>query len=139
MVRLQNAHVEAFPDIYRPFGLTDAHAHLASLLTLPNTTIRVAIDDMTVAGHVVFQVEERPQSLFTHAQRYGHIAQLEVAPAYRRMGLGRMLLADCDRLAISHGLTQIVLDVWAFNASARSFFRGSGYDALGAKMIHRLG
>ena len=139
MVRLQNAHVEAFPDIYRPFGLDDAKSHLESNLALPDTTIRVASDDKTVAGHMVLKVEERPQSMFTHAQRYGHVCQIEVDPDYRRIGLGRMLLADCDRLAISNNLTRIVLEVWEFNTSARTFFRDFGYVDFGSKMIRRTG
>ena len=49
-----------------------------------------------------------------------------------------MLLADCDRLAISNSLTRIVLEVWEINASARLFFCNCGYREFGAKMIHPI-
>ena len=139
MVRLQSAHVEALPEFFRPFDEAAARSHLESLLELPDTNIRVAGDDQTVVGHVVFQVEQRPQSLFTHPQRYGHICQIEVLPAYRRSGVGHLLLADCQRLAEAKNLTRIVLDVWEFNITAQSFFRDFGYDHFGFKMIQRVG
>ena len=139
MVRLQNTHVEAFPNIYRPFGLDDASSHLKQILSLANSTIRVALVGKIVVGHVVFTIEERSQCMFKHAQKYGHIPQIEVNPSYRGAGLGRMLLTDCDQLAKSNKIAHIVLDVWAFNYSARSFFVDFGYEDFGSKLIRYAG
>jgi ribosomal protein S18 acetylase RimI-like enzyme len=134
MVRLQEAHVRAFPDIYRRFDASDALSHLSVLLSRSDAMVRVAVDGDAVAGHVVLLIETRPESMFTHSRRYGHIAQIEVEPDFRRRGYGRLLLADCERLAASHDLRRIVLDVWAFNNSAKSFFQAIGYDDFGSKM-----
>lgn len=134
MVRLQEAHVSAFPDIYRDFDAGDALSHLSNLLSRPEAIVRVATRGDSVVGHVVLLIETRPESIFTHSQRYGHIAQIEVEPEFRRQGCGRSLLADCERLAASHDLHRITLDVWAFNSSARSFFQALGYDDFGFKL-----
>ena len=124
----------AFPEIYRRFDAGDALSHLSGLLSRPDAIVRIAVHGGTVVGHVVFLIETRPESMFTHSQRYGQIAQIEVEPEFRRRGYGRSLLADCERLAASHDLRRIVLDVWAFNNSAKSFFQALGYDDFGSKM-----
>ena len=134
MVRLQDAHVRAFPDIYRPFDVHDALSHLSDMLSRSDASVRVAEHDGTIVGHVVFLIKTRPKSMFTHSQAYGHVAQIEVEPGFRRKGFGRSLLADCERLATSHGLQRIDLDVWEFNDSAKSFFRANGYNHFGSKL-----
>jgi ribosomal protein S18 acetylase RimI-like enzyme len=134
MVRLQEAHVTAFPDIYRRFDADEARSHLSVLLSRADAILRVAVHEDAVVGHAVFVIESRPESMFTHAQRYGQIAQIEVDPGFRRRGYGRLLLADCERLAAAHNLHRIVLDVWAFNDSARAFFQAFSYDDFGCKM-----
>lgn len=135
MVRLQEAHVDAFPEIYRRFDVSEAAAHLTELLARPDTLVRVAEEGGDVFGHVVFVIVKKPESMFTHPQRYGLIAQIEVDPEFRRRGCGRSLLVDCEKLAASHDLERIVLDVWAFNDSAKSFFQSFGYDNFGSKML----
>jgi ribosomal protein S18 acetylase RimI-like enzyme len=134
MVRLQEAHVRASPDIYRRFDAGDALSHLSVLLSRSDAFVRVAVHESSVVGHFVCLIETRPESMFTHSQRYGHITQIEVEPDFRRRGYGRLLLADCERLAASHDLRRIVLDVWAFNNSAKSFFQALGYDEFGSKL-----
>jgi ribosomal protein S18 acetylase RimI-like enzyme len=134
MVRLQEAHVRAFPDIYRRFDAGDALSHLSILLSRSDAIVRVAVHGSAVIGHVVLLIETRPESMFTLSERYGHITQIEVEPGFRRRGYGRLLLADCERLAVAHDLHRIVLDVWAFNNSAKSFFQAIGYDDFGSKL-----
>ncbi|WP_167547064.1 GNAT family N-acetyltransferase [Stieleria maiorica] len=138
MVRLQSTHVRAYPDIYRQFDVSDAISHLSELLSRSNTIVRVAEYDGTVVGHVLFLIETKPETMFTHARRYGHIAQIEVEPECRRGGYGRSLIADCELIAASHDLGRIVLDVWGFNHSAKCFFRSLGYDDFGSKMSRAI-
>jgi diamine N-acetyltransferase len=111
MMRIQEAHVRAFPNIYREFDAGDARSHLAGLISRPDATVRVAVHGDKVVGHVVFLIETRPETIFTYSRSYGHIAQIEVEPDFRRRGYGRLLLADCDRLAASHNLPTITLGV----------------------------
>lgn len=149
MLRLQEAHVSALPQIYRRFDIDEALTHLTELRSRSDAIIRVAVlikdgveaEQVTqdqvqdvVVGHAVFFIETRKQSMFTHAQRIGRIAQIEVEPVFRRQGYGQSLIDDCERLANEHDLSRIVLDVWSFNNSAKSFYSALGFQDDGCKM-----
>lgn len=134
LVRLQEAHARAFSDLYRPFSAGDATQHLAELLLRSDALVRVVEHEGAVVGHVVMLIETKPASLFTYERRAGHLVQIEVAPEFRRQGYGSLLLEECERLAKAKGLQRLVLEVWAFNDSARAFFQAVGYEELGAKL-----
>jgi len=136
-LRLQKAHVEAFPDLFRPFETSDALSNLSELMSRSDAKIRVAIHKDTMVGHVVLLIETKSETLFTFEQRVGRIAQLEVEPDFRRQGYGRLLIADCERIAVAHGLGRIEIGVWGFNGSAKSFYEAVGYDELSKKMSSR--
>ena len=138
MVRLQALHVEAFPDIYKPFTASEAVSHLADLISLPEFHVRVVLHSDQIAGHAIFCVETTPGSMFKHAQRFGHLTQIEVDPNFRRLGLGRLLLLDVDEIARKLGLDRILLDVWAFNHSAQDFFARVGYKEFGSKLVRSI-
>ena len=138
MVRLQNLHVDAFPDVYKPFSATDATLYLTDLLTRTDVYVRVLVHSNQVAGHVVLGIESTPANMFKHAQRYGHIMQIEVRPDFRQSGLGRLLISDIEEIAGRLGLNRILLDVWAFNDSAQRFFASVGYNKFGSKLIRQI-
>ena len=138
MLRLQEAHVAAFADIYRRFKTSDALSHLSDLLSRTDAIVRVADDGGAVVGHTVLLFETKPESMFTHSQRNVHLSQIEVEPNFRRRGYGRLLLADCEQIAASHDARRIVLDVWAFNDSANANFGTLGYTALGSKLMRSV-
>lgn len=138
MVRLQQAHVRAYPEVYRSFDASDALTHLSELLSQTHAVVRVAENAGAIAGHVVFLIETTPENPFKHQQRYGHITQVEVEPEFRRAGYGRMLLANCEQIAKSHDLSRIILDVWAFNDAAKAFFQSLGYRDFGSKMLRSI-
>lgn len=138
MVRLQNSHVDAFPDVYKTFSESEAIVHLTELLSRQEFHVRVLIHANEVAGHAVLAVESTPASMFKHAQRYGHLIQIEVDPEFRHLGVGRLLVADVDEIAGNLGLDRILLDVWAFNDSARSFFASCGYNAFGSRLVRKI-
>ena len=138
MVRLQKLHVDAFPNVYKPFTAVAAVSHLTDLMSLPDFNVRVLIHSNQIVGHAILAVETTSASMFKHAQRYGHLTQIEVAPAYRRLGFGRLLLLDAEDIARQLGLDRIVLDVWAFNDTARDFFGKGGYNAFGSKLVRSL-
>ena len=76
--------------------------------------------------------------MFKHAQRYGHLTQIEVDPHVRKRGFGRLLLSDVEETAQKLGLDRILLDVWAFNDSAREFFGTGGYSVFGSKLVKSI-
>ena len=138
MVRLQQLHVHAFPKVYKPFSASDAILHLTDLLARPEVNVRVLVYSNQIAGHAVLEVESTPANMFKHAQRYGHLTQLEVNPDFRRLGFGRLLLSDADELAKKLKLDRILLDVWAFNDLARDVFSSAGYNPFGSKLVRSI-
>lgn len=67
--------------------------------------------------------------------RYGddsaHLNLLAVAPAHRRRGIARRLVAWLESTAITAGTFSIGLELRAGNASARAFYAALGYRELG--------
>jgi [ribosomal protein S18]-alanine N-acetyltransferase len=66
--------------------------------------------------------------------RYGddvaHLDLLAVAPAYRRVGLGRQLLEWLEKCAVVAGMLRIDLEVRAQNTGAQLFYERMGYRTL---------
>ena len=56
---------------------------------------------------------------------------LEVAPAYRRLGLARHMMAAAAHWAEGSGATQIALLVTQDNTSAQAFYSSLGFQAIG--------
>ena len=137
-LRLQEAHVGAFPDVFRPFDLNDALRNMSDLVSRSDAFVRVAVEEDTVVGHAVFLIETKPETLFTYEQRVGQISQLEVEPDFRRQGYGRLLIADCEQIAASQGLSRVELSVWDFNDSAKAFYEAVGFREFSRKMSKSL-
>lgn len=59
--------------------------------------------------------------------RYPYLSNLAVHPQYRRQGVARALLKDCERVAQKWGFSEIYLHVLANNHIAREFYSNVGY------------
>ncbi|MGA2437008.1 MAG: GNAT family N-acetyltransferase [Acidobacteriaceae bacterium] len=87
-----------------------------------------------LAGFCVAQLE----------QRTGYVVTLDVAPAWRRRGLARRLMADVESKLHSAGATDIELHVFTGNAGAIRFYESIGYARVGeakdfyAQSLHAL-
>ena len=66
--------------------------------------------------------------------RYGdddaHLDLLAVAPAYRRLGVGRQLLEWLEKCAVVAATFRVALEVRASNDGAQRFYERMGYRAL---------
>lgn len=85
------------------------------------TTCYVAVFD----GRVVGFLFATPQS--SDDGFYGHICNLAVAPAYRRRGIGTLLLKRAEQEFALNGAEGIQLEVRESNLAAREFYRKRGY------------
>ena len=68
---------------------------------------------------------------FRFSQREAHLLLFAVAPAERRRGLGRKLVAWLEEIARLGGISLIRLELRATNKGARSFYRALGYEEAG--------
>ena len=111
----------------------------AGRLNAPGTTVAVAETGTGVlTGSILFDVQDRPQSLFTHAHRRLFIEHLVVDPDWRRAGIGAGLMQYAEDRAAALGIGELRLGVWAANAPAQAFFAGAGYQPLNMVCVKRL-
>jgi ribosomal-protein-alanine N-acetyltransferase len=81
----------------------------------------VAIADGKVRGFVVGCLEN------TGSTVYGHISNLGVTAAYRKRGLGRLLVHRLERQSILQGAEGVLLEVRVSNTDAQEFYHRLGY------------
>jgi ribosomal-protein-alanine N-acetyltransferase len=74
-----------------------------------------------VAGFCVVQVEEN----------VGYVVTLDVAAAWRRKGLARLLISEAEAKVRAAGGTSIALHVFPGNTGAVQFYEAIGYERLG--------
>lgn len=74
-----------------------------------------------LAGFAIVQMEGKT----------GYVVTLDVAPAWRRRGLARRLMAEMERRAEAQGAEQMALHVFAGNEGAIRFYEAMGYGRVG--------
>jgi len=74
-----------------------------------------------LAGFCIVYVEDRT----------AYIVTLDVAPAFRRHGLARRLMAKAEARALAAGATQMTLHVFTGNTGAMQFYESLGYNRTG--------
>jgi ribosomal protein S18 acetylase RimI-like enzyme len=107
--------------LWRDCGLTrpwnDAHKDIARKLAVQPELLLVAVTGSELAGSVMAGYEGHR----------GWINYLAVAPARRRGGLGRALMAAAEERLRALGCPKINLQVRADNEAVLAFYRRIGY------------
>lgn len=94
----------------------------------------LAKSESELAGFCITQLDERT----------GYVVTLDVAPAWRRRGLARRLMADIESKLHSIGAEEMELHVFTGNAEAIRFYESIGYTQAGtakdfyARGLHAL-
>jgi [ribosomal protein S18]-alanine N-acetyltransferase len=98
---------------------------IAYLLTDYNTVALVAKVNSDIAGFIIAQVEVE------ETISYGHIITINVAPTYRRKGIGKRLLSEIETLLKQKGMMESHLEVREDNNTAIKLYLNSGYQKMG--------
>ncbi len=72
-------------------------------------------------------VEIGLRSLRSRSQQYPYISNLAVSQAYRRQGVARRLLGQCEPLALEWGYQDLYLHVLETNREAKMLYQSCGY------------
>jgi ribosomal-protein-alanine N-acetyltransferase len=92
----------------------------------------IAEDDAALAGFVIVQIEG------AGAERYGYVVTIDVAPEWRRAGLGGELLGRAEQKVRETGVGRMGLHVAVDNEAAIRFYERLGYQCIGvAKRFYR--
>jgi ribosomal-protein-alanine N-acetyltransferase len=84
-------------------------------------TYFVAVCDGAVAGFIVGGLEDTGENI------YGHLCNLGVTTAYRRRGIGKLLVRRFEHQSALELATGVQLEVRLGNTIAQRFYRWLGY------------
>nr|WP_242032768.1 GNAT family N-acetyltransferase [Oscillatoria sp. FACHB-1406] len=101
----------------------------AAVLSRQGTKDNPTLSTPKVTGTVELAVRS---AIFPGSSRYAYISNLAVSPFYRRQGIARKLLANCEPAARAWGFREIYLHVLENNDRARKLYTSSGY------RLHRI-
>ena len=128
-VDVQAIHAAALPERFKPPGPASfPAAETRALLAKADNLVLLAFFDDVPAGYLYAEIVRRPQTSTTRADETIHVHHISVKPAYRRRGIGSVLLGAVRFSAPGLGITLLTLDVWSFNGSARAFFHRHGFE-----------
>lgn len=109
---------------FRP-GIAYSRAELRYFLFHPSGISLVAAEEDGIAGFAV--AEMRMHS----GQPIGHVVTIDVDPARRRRGIGRMLMRALAERCRGAGVARLQLEVAVDNNAAIAFYRELGFSQTG--------
>jgi [ribosomal protein S18]-alanine N-acetyltransferase len=130
-IRLRSFEAADLPELVRldarcfPPQISYSRAELQYFVRHPRSTTTVAESAGEIAGFCV--VDWKLES----GRRLGHFITIDVAPEFRRNGLGRLLMQTGEALLGSMGCFAITLEVAANNRAAQAFYGHLGYEQTG--------
>lgn len=90
---------------------------------VPVTTLKGEYSE--IVGTV--ELTLRSTSWYFGAPQYPYISNLAVSPEYRRQGVAKQLLSQCEATAAKWGFRKLYLHVLDNNANARQLYETNGY------------
>ena len=93
--------------------------------------------DVIVAA-MGFSVDEDAAYVTDDVRRHGTVTDLVVAEEWRGRGIGRMLLAEAERLTRAEGLRRLTIGALAANDRAERTYRAFGFDPYVSILVKAL-
>jgi len=130
-------HAELHPQYFRGDGRLDPRLADGLERASEGRELLVAERDGGVIGFVLVELLEPSRHAHAVRGRRGHIDTLVVAERARRTGCGRRLIEAAVEWARAHRVEELLLTVWAGNASAERFYAALGLQPVSS--VLRLG
>jgi diamine N-acetyltransferase len=125
---VHDMHHARRPDYYKATRADDVAAWFRERLEHPLPAAWIAEEGGAAVGYVLAFFHDRADNAFRQARRWCEIDQIAVDPAWRRRGVGRMLMSAALDEARARGLSDVELSSWAFNTEAHALFRSLGFE-----------
>ncbi|GFE64868.1 GNAT family N-acetyltransferase [Litoreibacter roseus] len=124
---VQGWHAETYPDRFKfesdPKWL---HQFFTEKIEADDAGVFVGTANEDVAAYMFFSIVDRPESPITYAIRRLHIEHIVVDPDFRRSGLASALIIAAENVAQDVEATEITLDTWTANTTAKAAFQAMG-------------
>jgi ribosomal protein S18 acetylase RimI-like enzyme len=91
-----------------------------------------------VVGALGLVVQEDQPFIQDDVRRHGYVTDLVVHEQWRGHGIGRLLLAEAERLARSKGLKRLVIGVLVGNEGAERLYKTVGFRPYASALIKAL-
>jgi ribosomal-protein-alanine N-acetyltransferase len=128
-ITIQHASLKDLENLYKIEKECFTHEafskeQIAYFLKAPNAISLLAQVNSDIAGFIMGLIEQYRKT------RIGHIYTIDVAPKYRRMGVGLKLLEEIEKAFTEKGAKECFLEVRINNLAARKLYRKHGYTEL---------
>ncbi len=126
---VQDLHARLSPDIFRSdWTPSDLEEFWLARLNDRNSTVAIATLDRHAVGYIWFEVQTREQDALHLSRKRIYVHHIAVDKNARGDGIGAKLLERAELEGERLGISNVVLDVWASNSTAQTFFGSRGYD-----------
>lgn len=128
---VQQLHAKLSPDIFRADWVSsDLQLFWSDRLDHENSEIVIAVLDGRSVGYVWFEIQKREGDALHMRRCRVYVHHIAVDECARGAGVGSRLLERAELAAKEAGIGNVVLDAWASNSPAQSFFAARGYSPI---------
>jgi|688.fasta_scaffold414758_2 ribosomal protein S18 acetylase RimI-like enzyme len=135
---VQNLHANIFPSVYKPFEYQGIKKEMEAMLSNELCKVFLAKTENITVGYVMILIKKIPENAFHYSMQIIHIDQIVVAEAYKRVGVGAMLLNKVEEFSKEMKVNRIELDHLNNNSIAKTFFHSKGFLPYRSKLIKHL-
>jgi GNAT superfamily N-acetyltransferase len=126
---VQKLHADAESSIFRqPHSGVFHPKPVSEILAESSNTILIACDGDEVIGYAWIKLQDRPETITTHANHWLNIEHIAVRPDAQGKGVGAALMRRAKEVAREQGIHQLTLTSWSFNTKAHRFFASHGFE-----------
>lgn len=119
-------------------GAEGYYGELMQRLSQRNGRIILAVDDGVIVGAMGFSLDQDAAYMTDSTRRHGTVTDLIVHENWRGRGIGRMFLAEAERLTRAEGLKRLIIGVLVANETAERTYRNFGFEPYVAIMKKEL-
>jgi diamine N-acetyltransferase len=135
---VQALHAAARPDLFTPDGSESPAEVVARMERAHENGYWVATVGGHVAGYAYARWQDEPASPWKHATRTLTLDAMGVAASHQRRGIGERLWAAVREEARRQRVDRVILNVWAFNEAARTFYERMGFTPFHTRMAMEM-
>lgn len=132
-------HASALPAVFPPEADPALlAAELEACLAEPQHVVVVAERAARLAGYAHAEAQVSAAGPYKRAAAVLYVRAMAVTEAARRGGIGRALLSALRAEAAARALSELALDVYAFNGVARDLYLREGFVPLRERLVAPL-